>query len=848
MARKNSTLQYEDNPTGPDRPNPFETSSVVDLAAERRSRSPIEINPDGFIKIERPDGSVTIDFSGQGSQPQGEPLQGGFNRNLADRMDEVELTGLVADLLEGIEADEQSRKEWMDIRRDGIRMLALKIEEPKSSTALADLNAPLEGMSNLRHSLMTEAVVAFQAGARGELLPAAGPIKIQNSGPPSPPPASAGTDGSMPIDELANALEKDLNFYLTDIASEYIPDTDRMYFQVAYGGDAFKKLYHCPIRRRPVSESVEAQDLIVSNAATDLGSCGRVTHRIKMRKSVMRRMQLGGAYLDIDLPRQPEVRPPNEVEKEKSEIGGYRTQPIRPQDADYEVFECYTELDLPQFAPKHLRDSGLPLPYKVTLEKSSRKCLEIRRNWRRSDKECNAKRVFVQFPFIRGLGFYGLGFVHLLGNTVMALTASYRLMLDAGMMSNFPGLIGDKQLLRQLDNNMRVPPGGFKGVDLPSGKNIQQVLMPVPYKEVGPSFPAFIQHVEDRGKQLAMVTNSQVGEGKQDAPVGTTLALLEQATKVEASAFKRLHDAHAEEFKVLKELFREDPDAMWRHARGNNPSGMQWQKTQFLQALERYELTPVSDPNNPTALHRLMKAAMVKMLAMQNPTAYDMVAVDKRIMSMANIDPTGLFKPPAPPNQGPDPIQQALQGRMMLMQKQIELRQQEQMLKAAIAIQQEQGKTADRASKERIEQMKLHYAQLEGERDVLIERLKQNHEQIGQVLDHHRESQTNEHDMRMKTHDAQLKAHDQQFQHGLQHQDQQHRQALDHKQFGHQQQMDHQNANLQATQAGHDMYQSHVAGAREDRGFGHQQQMDWAGHQQRGQQMRQPTEKPKKPK
>jgi hypothetical protein len=824
MARKNSTLQYDDRPTGPDRPNPFTDSSEVDISGgDKAARAPIEVNPDGYIKIERPDGSVVIDFSGRDKDKTAEPLHGGFNRNLAADMDEQELNSVVADLIEGIEADEQSRKEWMDIRRDGMKMLALKVEEPKSSTALADMTAPLEGMSNVRHSILLEAVIAFQAGARGELLPAAGPVKVKNSGPPNPPPQAAVVDGTEPNDELAVALEADFNFYLTNTASEYVPDTDRMYFLIAYGGDGFKKLYHCPLRRRPVSESIEAQDLIVSNAATDLGSCGRVTHRIKMRKSVLRRMQLSNAYLDIDLPRQPEVRPANEVEQEKAAVGGYKTQPVRPKDADYDVLECYCELDLPQFAPKHLRDSGLPLPFKVTIERTSRKCLELRRNWKRNDRECNAKKVFVQFPFIRGLGFYGLGFVHLLGNSVMALTAAYRLMLDAGMMANFPGMVGDKQMLRQLDNNMRIPPGGFKGVDLPSGKRIQDVMMAVPYKEVGPAFPAFIQHLEDRTKQLAMVSNSSVGEGKQDAPVGTTLALLEQATKVEASAFKRLHDAHAEEFKVLKELFREDPEALWRHAKGTNPSGYQWQKAQFLQALEKYELTPVSDPNNPTALHRMMKSAMVKMLAMQNPQAYDMIAVDKRIMSMANIDPQGLFRPPPPPGaQPPDPIQQALAAKTQMMQLQVQLKQQEQQLKAAIAIQTEQGKAADRASRERIEKMKVAIERTMNERDHLLERLKMTHEGISKLMDHGREMQSEQHDIRMRTHDQQLKVHDQQHKHGLAEQDQQHRQGLERQQFVHQLHTDQQ------------------AGMREDRGFGHQQQMDWAGHAQRGQEIKQP--------
>lgn len=763
------TLQYEDAPIGPKRPNPFETPSEVDVSDKR---APVEINPEGYIKIERPDGSVVIDLNPH-QEPNQSPLGTAFDRNLAEEMDDQELNSIAADILEGVDADERSRKEWMDIRSKGIAMLALKIEEPSGDASTAT-SGTFEGMAKIRHSLMLEATVAFQAGARGELLPAAGPVKVENTAPPDAPMGAP--DGDAPLDELANALEKDFNRYLTRTAKEYVPDTDRMFFKVAYGGDGFKKLFHCPLKRRPVSESVDAEDLIVSNMATDLSNCGRITHRIKMRKSTLRRMQIVGAYRDIDLV-QPVAKPPDEVEQKKADVGGYKTQPVRPQDTDYEIYECYVELDLPRFAPKHLSREGLPLPYKVSIETTSRRILEIRRNWREKDRQCLARQVFVQFPFIRGLGFYGLGFVHLLGNSVMALTAAYRLMLDAGMFANFPGFVFDKQVGRQLTNWFRTPPGGGTPIDLPSGKRIQDVLMAIPYKEVGPAFPAFIQHLEDRTKQLAMVANSSIGEGKQDAPVGTTLALLEQATKIEASAFKRLHDAQAEEFAILKELFQEDPEAMWRHNKSKKP--VTWQRQQFLQALESYELQPVADPNNPTSLHRAMKASMLKMLAQQSPMLYDMIAVDKRVMSMANIDPTGVFKPPQP-NQ-PDPMMIAMQMRMQMMQLQSTLRQQEQQLKAAISIQEQQGRAADRASKERIEQIKADIQRTRDQEQLVLERLKMNADAIMHV-----------HGLMMAEHK------DRQMQQGSDRD-----RSLKERQFGHQQTQDNRDYSRQQAQDEH---------------------------------------------
>ena len=801
MAR--TTLDYsDDHPTGPKRDNPFTSSSEVDLK-EDSGAGPVDIDAEkGIIKIERPDGSVTIDFGGNEDASSERPLTGGFDRNLAEEMDDMELSAIVADLIEGIEADIQSRKEWMEIRSKGIKMLALKIEEPSQGEDFGPTSAPVEGQSRIRHSLMLEATVAFQAGARGELLPASGPVKVKNVGPGASP--TQAPDSQQPLDELANALEMDLNWYLTDTAKEYVPDTDRMLFHVAYGGDGFKKLFHCPLRRRPVSESVEAEDLIVSNAATDISNCGRVTHRIRMRRATLRRMQLTGAYRDIDLPMYADqTQKTDSVKQEKAEIAGQKPEPIRAQDKDYELYECYTELDIDRYAPRQLRDEGLPLPYIVTIETASRKCLALRRNWRKKDRECMAKQRFVQYPFIRGIGFYGLGFVHLLGNAVMALTAAYRVMLDNGMFANFPGFIYDKSLNRQNTNQFRIPPGGGKGIDIPQGKKIQDVIMPVPYKETGPAFPAFIQHVEDRTKQIAMVANASVGEGKQDAPVGTTLALLEQATKVESSAFKRLHDAQAEEFRIIKELFREDPEALWRHAKGSNPSGYQWQRAQFLAALEKYELIPVADPNNPTALHRLAKATLLKMLAMQNPQAYDMIAVDKRIMQMANIDSNGVFKPPQPP--GIDPVMLALQMRMQMAQLQAQARQQEQQLKAALAIQQEQGKAADRASRERIEQMKMQLEQTMEKEKQVLERMKLNQDAIIHV-----------HGLMQAEHEQRQTGLGADRDHGLAAEDQQHRHGMERQQHGmERQQFEHQRGQDQAGQR------------REDEGAAHQRGMDF---------------------
>lgn len=673
--------------------------------------TPVTYNDDGTLQVEMPDGSLFIDTD-PGTDDQSDSPN--FDDNLAELLDDMELSHISSEILEGIRADEESRKDWLETRAKGISLLGLRIEEPRGDTGTS--SAPLEGMATVRHPLLLEATVAFQAGARAELLPAKGPAKIRNDTPPGAPPGQVGV---APLDDLAQALETDFNHYLTAIAKEYVPDTDRMFFMVGFGGDGYKKLFHCPLRQRPVSESVDANDLIVSNAATDLSNCGRVTHKIKMRRSTMRRMQLIGAYRDVSLT-QPMPSPGDPVEDEKAKIGGYRVDPIRPEDMEHQLYESYVELDLDRFAPKKLKGKHLPLPYKVTLDKDSRKVLEIRRNWREKDPMAHARRVFVQYPFIRGLGFYGLGFVHLLGNTTLALTAAWRLMLDAGMFANFPGFVYSKDVGRQLTNQFRCPPAGGIPLDVPLGKRIQDMIMPIPYKEVGPAFATFVTNVEDRAKKMAMATNVPVAEGKQDAPVGTTLALIEQATKLEASAFKRLHEAQAEEFQILVELFREDPEAMWRH---NKQPAIPWHREQFLEAIDRYELVPVADPNNPTSLHRAMKGALLKTLQAANPTIYDAQAVDRRIMGIANIDPEGLFLPPPPPGQG-DPMAQLVQAQLQARAQMMQLKAQETQLKAAIAAAQEQGKAADRASKEKIEGMKAQISYWQAQQDALMQRLK----------------------------------------------------------------------------------------------------------------------------
>ena len=673
---------------------------------------------EGAMKIDHADGSTTIDFNPQSASPG--PDEKGFHANLSLHMDAGKLEEIAALLLDGIDRDEQSRKEWLETRALGISLLGLKLEKPRSDAGTS--SAPLEGMSTVRHPLLLEATVSAQATARAELLPSSGPVKVRNDSPMPPQSVSQDTSASADLadsmenkDELSQALEKDMNHYLTSIATEYVPDTDRMLFYIFFGGDGFKKVYNCPLRQRPVSESIDAEDLIVSNAATDMQSAGRITHHIKMRKSILIRMQIMGAYREVEL-KLPSPALQTPVDKKKEDISGVRSSQNHPEDADYDIYETYCELDLDEFAPRKFKGKGLPLPFRVTIEKSSRQILDIRRNWEENDKQCLAKRFFVQFPFIRGLGFYGLGYIHLLGNTTNALTAAWRETLDAGMFASFPGFIYAKGAGRQNTNQFRVPPGGGVALDIGANQRLQDSIMPLPYKEAGAGFSAFITHVEEVGRRLASTANIQVGEGKQDAPVGTTLALIEQASKVMDSAHKRLHAAQAEEFKLLKERFRDDPEAFWRH---NKRTTVQWKKEQFIDALNRNELVPVADPNNPTSLHRIAKAMAIKTLQQANSSLYDATAVDMRIMKICDIDPQGLFlASPTPPP--PDPRMVAIQAKAQAEQQQNQIDQMEAQIKAASMQQQFADKAQERQSRERIENMKIELQKIKLQQEALI--------------------------------------------------------------------------------------------------------------------------------
>ena len=628
---------------------PLEEMDIVVEAADGPDVPEVDGNG-AVIKIEHDDGSVTVSLDGRSLEDGPSRPDRGWFDNLVDDIDGMELSRIAEDLLRGIRTDIDSRKEWIEDRALGLKLLGLKIEVPGLQGA-SD-GAPVEGMSKVRHPLRQEAVLRFQANARSELLPTDGPVKIRNDD----------NNANLQEDQLANALERDLNHYLTSTASEYYPDTDRMLLMLGFGGTAFKKVYFCPLRNRPVSETVDADDLIVNNAATDLRNAKRITHRVFMRPSTVKRLQILGVYRDIDLSQahRPDL---DAVQREKNSQQGISIDTFNPEDRDREIYECYCELDIKGFEHKHKgKESGLEIPYRVTIDVSSKEILSIVRNYNEDDGELpEARSSFVKYTFVPGLGFYDIGLLHILGNTTNALTAAWREMLDAGMYANFPGFLMADTGARQNTNIFRVPPGGGALVKT-GGMPINQAIMPLPYKDVWPGLIQLADNMAQTGMRIGGTSEQQVGEGRADAPVGTTLAMIEQATKVMYAVHKRMHAAQAEEFKLLVECFKEHPDSFWQR---NRRPAYQWDEQTFLAALENCDLTPQADPNTASHGQRVMKIMALKQLQAGNPSLYDPIAIDTAaLQAIGWSNPQQFMVPLSSLNEKPSPEVMAMQAKL----------------------------------------------------------------------------------------------------------------------------------------------------------------------------------------
>lgn len=628
----------------PEDPEQPESHDVIVEMAEEGADVPEFDTQGNILKIEHGDGSITVSLDGKPIE-EAEKEKGGWFDNLVDDIDDAELSRISSELLRGIDDDIGSRKDWVEDRANGIKLLGLKFEVPGIQGA-SD-GAPVEGMSKVRHPLLLEAVLRFQANARSELLPTDGPVKIRDDD----------TNPDLKNDQLANALEKDLNHYLTAVATEYYPDTDRMLLMLGFGGTAFKKVYFCPLRNRPVSETIDADDLIVNNAATDLANAKRITHRTYLRPSTVRRLQILGVYRDISLSAPNSIKF-DSLQREEKAQQGIQPETTNPDDRDREIYECYCELDIQGFEHKYKgRASGLEIPYRVTIDVSSRQILSIVRNYDEDDQVLPvARKVFVKYVFVPGLGFYDIGLLHILGNTTNAITAAWRELLDAGMYSNFPGFLMADTGARQNTNIFRVPPGGGALVKT-GGMPINQAIMPLPYQPPSQALMSLVNDMAQTGMRIGGTSEQQVGEGRADAPVGTTLAMIEQAVKVMNAVHKRMHAAQAEEFKLIVDCFKEHPESFWQR---KCKSKTQWDEKTFLDAVNNCELVPQADPNTASHGQRVMKIMALKQLQQANPSMYDPIAIDTAaLQAIGWSNPQQFMAPPEAQKNPPPELQQA---------------------------------------------------------------------------------------------------------------------------------------------------------------------------------------------
>ena len=639
--------------------DPLEAEDISIEIAEDGPKQDIDEHGN-IMSIELPDGSITFSLDGSPIEKSESARKASWFDNLVDEIDSAELSMIAHNLMKGVQDDLDSRKEWIEDRAQGIKLLGLKVEIPGLAGA-AD-GAPVEGMSRVRHPLLLEAVLRFQANARAELLPTDGPVKIREDN----------NNANLQSDQLANDLENDLNHYLTSTAKEYYPDTDRMLLMLGFGGTAFKKVYFCPLRNRPVSESIDADDLIVNNSATDLSNAKRITHRIYMRSSTVKRMQILGVYKDIDLS-DPKMIKWDAAQREKMAQQGISTESFNPEDRDREIYECYCELDIKGFEHRRKgKETGLEIPYRVTIDASTHEILSVVRNYDEDTKELPEQRQsFIKYTFVPGMGFYDLGLLHILGNTTNALTAAWREMLDAGMYANFPGFLYADTGARQNTNIFRVPPGGGALVKT-GGMPISQAVMPLPYKDVGGGLMSLVENINQTGMRIGGTAEQAVGEGKQDAPVGTTIALIDQATKVLNSVHKRMHSAQAEEFQMLVKCFRENPDSFWQ---ANRRPARKWDEETFLRALDQVDLVPQADPNTASQTQRLMKVVALKQIQAQNPSMYDPIAIDTAALQAVGWSNPEQFMIPASAQGTPPP-------EMELKKAELQIKQQDSATKA----------------------------------------------------------------------------------------------------------------------------------------------------------------------
>ena len=555
------------------------------------------VNPDAVgISVEGE--SMVIDFTGELAEDIVGPEHDG---NLAEFIEEGELQALASELVDDFVADRQSRKEWARSYVKGLDLLGMKIEERTQ---------PWAGAAGVFHPVLTEAVVRFQAQAMGEIFPASGPVRTKVVGKRDPEKM-----------EQALRVENEMNYLLTEEMSEYRDETEQMLFRLPLAGSAFKKVYYDPINERPAAMFVPAEDFVVSYGAADLATAPRYTHVMKKTPNEIIELQVNGFYIDVDLPDpEPDY---SDIQEKYDEIDGETA--VLEDDDRHTILEVHADLNLPE--PFDDPD-GIARPYVVTIDKSSLTILSIRRNWYEDDSKKRKRAHFVHYRYLPGLGFYGTGLIHLIGGLAKSATSILRQLIDAGTLSNLPAGLKARGLRIKGDDSPLMP-GEFRDVDVPGGA-IRDSIAFLPYKEPSSVLYQLLGNIVEEGRRIGSVADVQVGNLNPQAPVGTTLALMERSMKVMSGVQARLHAALKKELRILGKVIKDymGPDYSYELDGDFN------RQEDFD---DRVDIIPVSDPNAATMAQRVVQYQAAMQLAQQAPNLYNMGQLHRQMLEVLGI-------------------------------------------------------------------------------------------------------------------------------------------------------------------------------------------------------------------
>lgn len=564
-----------------------------------------------------------------------------FDANLAEYLDDYVLGSISKKLINDVESDKESRKEWMKTYTDGLKYLGMRFDEQRSQ--------PFEGSSGVIHPILAESVTQFQAQAYKELLPAQGPVKTQIVGQ-----RDANTE--MQAERVAEFM----NYYIMNEMPEYDPELDQLLFYLPLSGSAFKKVYYDASIRRPVSKFVPSEDLLVPYEATDLLSAERVTHIVSMSNNEVRKLQLSGFYADIDL-LGSEVETRDTVTQEIDKIQG--VEPEYNNDEQRRLYEIHTVAEIEGFEDldENGEPTGLKLPYIITIDESSQKVLSVRRNYEPNDPIKNKINYFVQYKFLPGLGFYGLGLSHMIGGLSKATTSILRQLIDAGTLSNLPAGFKARGI-RIRDEASPLQPGEFRDIDAPGGA-LRDALMPLPYKEPSGVLFSLLGLLVDSGKRFASIADMNIGDSNAAMPVGTTVALLEKGTKVMSAIHKRLHYSQRTEFKILARVFGEFLPPVYPYETG---SGSKEIKLEDFS--KKVDVIPVSDPNIFSMSQRIVMAQELLTMVQSNPEIHGPQGIYEayyRMYSALGVDNIEALLLP-PQDMTPKPVDAGIENSGLL--------------------------------------------------------------------------------------------------------------------------------------------------------------------------------------